>query len=264
MLAIALLGEVSATWMGRRVTLRTSGEQALLAALAVQERPRSRESIACNLWPEAGDRSPARLRQTLWHLRQAFVEAGAGTGDVFGCDADRLGLRGDLECDLDVARFQWLLADRPPDIQGALALYRGDYVEDLDLECFARDREHLADLFEDALARLAARCLRDGDLAGARSASLRLIARDPLREEAHATLIEVFGRAGSRDQVVRQYRRLVRLLDRELGVEPLAETQEAYRSAMHRSSRRSAQAIDWPAASGGAQASASSSEVVSR
>ena len=240
--------------MGRRVTLRTAGEQALLAALAVQERPRSRESIACNLWPEAGSRSPARLRQTLWHLRQAFVEAGAGTGDVFGCDADRLGLRGDLACDLDVARFQWLLADRPPDIQGALALYRGDYVEDLDLECFARDREHLADLFEDALARLAARCLRDGDLAGARSASLRLIARDPLREEAHATLIEVFGRPDPGIRSCASTGGWFASWTGKLGVEPLAETQEAYRSAMHRSSRRSARAIAWQAPTGDAQA----------
>lgn len=219
-----------------------------------------RETIACNLWPEAGTRTPARLRQALWRLRLAFVEAGAGAGDVFVCDADRLGLRSDLQCDLDVARFQWLLAARPPDIPSAVALYRGDFVEDLDLECFARDREDLADLFEDALARLAGHCLRDGDLVGARSAALRLIARDPLREEAHATLIEVFGRAGSRDQVVRQYRRLVRLLDRELGVEPLAETQEAYRTAMGRSGRRSVQAIAWRPSTTGAQASASGGE----
>ena len=253
-LAIRLLGDVSATWMGRSVTLRSSAEQALLAALAVQERPRPRESIACNLWPEAGIRSAARLRQALWHLRQAFVEAGAGAGDVFGNDAYRLGLRTDLVCDLDVARFQSLLGARTPDIAGALALYRGDYVEDIDLECFARDREHLADLFEDALARLAVRCLRDGDLAGARSSALRLISRDPLREEAHATLIEVFGRTGSRDQVIRQYRRLVRLLEQELGVEPLAETQAAYRSAMRLSSQRSAQAIAWPAPTSAAQA----------
>jgi DNA-binding SARP family transcriptional activator len=261
-LAIGLLGDVSATWAGRRVILRTPAEQALLAALAMQERPRPRESIASNLWPEAGTRSPARLRQALWHLRQAFVEAGAGAGDVFEVDADRLGLRSDLICDVDVAAFRSLLAARPPDITGALVLYRGDYVEDLDLECFARDREHLADLFEDALARLAVRCLRDGDLVGARSTALRLISRDPLREEAHATLIEVFGHTGSRDQVVRQYRRLVRLLDQELGVEPLAETQEAYRSAMRRSSRRSAQATAWQAQTSDARAS--TTEVVSR
>ena len=121
-----------------------------------------RETIACNLSPEAGTRTPARLRQALWRLRLAFVEAGAGAGDVFVCDADRLGLRSDLQCDLDVAKFQWLLAARPPDIPSAVALYRGDFVEDLDLECFARDREDLADLFEDALARLAGHCLGMG------------------------------------------------------------------------------------------------------
>ena len=139
-------------------------------------------------------------------------------------DADRLGLRTDLAFDLDVVRFQSLLDARPPNLAAALALYHGELAEDLDLDCFAVDRQRLADVYEDALVRLAHRCLEDDDLACARTASLQLIARDPLREEAHAALIEVFGRSGSRDQVVRQYRRLVRLLDRELGIEPLAET----------------------------------------
>jgi DNA-binding SARP family transcriptional activator len=242
-LSVRLLGGVSAAWMGRDVPLPTWGARALLAVLAVQQRPRLRESIAGDLWPEAGRSSAARLRQALWHLRRAFATAGAGSRDLFGIDPDRLGFRPDVACDLDVVRFRSLLAARPPDLSGALGLYRGEYAEGLDLECFARDRELLADLFEDALAQLGYRCLRDGDLACARTASLDLLARDPLREEAHATLIEVLGRTGSRDQVVRQYRRLVRLLDRELGIEPLAETQESFRTAMRQTGLRSAGAV---------------------
>jgi DNA-binding SARP family transcriptional activator len=53
-----------------------------------------------------------------------------------------------------------------------------------------------------------------------------------LREEGHAVLIGIFGQAGSRAQVVRQYRRVREVLSRELGEPPLPETDAAYRLAM--------------------------------
>jgi DNA-binding SARP family transcriptional activator len=74
---------------------------------------------------------------------------------------------------------------------------------------------------------------------GAREAALRLLERDPLREEAHAALIEVYGRTGSRSQVSRQYRRVRSILARELGVNPLPETESTYRRALTSTVRRS-------------------------
>ena len=63
----------------------------------------------------------------------------------------------------------------------------GDLVEGLGHDCFAAERERLADRYEDALAIVAERRLADGDLRGAqRGGASRCIARDPLREEAHA------------------------------------------------------------------------------
>ena len=64
---------------------------------------------------------------------------------------------------------------------------------------------------------------------GARARGRAVLARDPLREEAHAVLIAVHGLIGSRSQVVRQYRRLQDVLARELGEPPLPETDAAYR-----------------------------------
>ncbi len=74
---------------------------------------------------------------------------------------------------------------------------------------------------------------------GARVAAERVVARDPLREEAHAILIAVHGLIGSRAQVVRQYRRLQVVLARELGEPPLPETDAAYRLAMRHAIQRS-------------------------
>ena len=63
--------------------------------------------------------------------------------------------------------------------------------------------------------------------------------RDPLREEAHAVLIAVYGEHGSRSQVVRQYRRVCSILRSELAVSPLPETDAAYRMALAAAAARS-------------------------
>ena len=76
-------------------------------------------------------------------------------------------------------------------------------------------------------------------MGGARSAATQVLARDPLREEAHGVLIAAYGRSGSRSQVVRQYRRLSEVLRTELAVAPLPETDETYRVALAATIRRS-------------------------
>ena len=70
-------------------------------------------------------------------------------------------------------------------------------------------------------------------------AAERLIARDPLREEAHEVMIAVHGLTGSRSQVMRQYRRVRDVLARELDVLPLPETDATYRLALARTVARS-------------------------
>ena len=106
-------------------------------------------------------------------------------------------------------------------------------------DVFARERERLADDYEDMLA-LGARARLDArDIEGARELAHALLARDGLREEAHEILIAVHGETGSRSQVVRQYRHLVDLLRRELDEEPLPETVAAYRLAVARTVARS-------------------------
>ncbi len=156
-------------------------------------------------------------------------------------DQDTLGLQADATLDLDVARFERLadIAEEPAAGEAALALYRGDLLEGLGHECFAAERERLSDCYEDLLARVAAARLARGDVAGARQAASELLCRDPLREEAHAVLIAAYGLAGSRSQVVRQYRRVCSILRTELAVTPLPETDAAYRVALAAAASRS-------------------------
>jgi DNA-binding SARP family transcriptional activator len=231
-LSVHLLGRIDVVANGRPIRLGGRQAQALFALLAIDQRPRSRDAIAVDLWPDAAAASAGCLRQALWLVRTSLASAGVDPDELLEVEPDLLGLRRGARIDLDVARFEAATRARPADAEAAIAIYTGDLVEGLGHDCFATERERLSDAFEDALAIAARQRLADGDVDGARDAAERLLARDPLREEAHAVLIAIFGETGTRSQVARQYRRLRDILERELDVDPLPETDSAYRAAM--------------------------------
>lgn len=239
-LQVTLLGRFSVrTDDGREIRLVGRHAQALFTLLALTRRPRTREAIATDLWPESLVAATGPLRQALYQLRAALVGAGLEIEAVLESDAETLGIRPEAIAALDVAAFERCLDDAACSAEAAVLLYGGDLAEGLGHDCFAAERERLADHFEDALATVARQRLDAGDVDGARLAAERLIARDPLREEAHEVLIAVHGLAGTRSQVIRQYRRLCEVLARELAESPLPETDATYRMAIARTVARS-------------------------
>ena len=71
---------------------------------------------------------------------------------VIESDIDSIGLRAELTVEHDAAEFEGLVRGRPARPEEALRVYRGELAEGFAHECFARDRERLADAYEDALA----------------------------------------------------------------------------------------------------------------
>lgn len=239
-LRVQLLGRIEvATEDGAIVRLGGRHAQALFALLVLSRRPRARDALATDLWPDTDGASSAALRQALWLVRNAFTSVGIAPDTILEVETDTIGLCQDARIELDADRFEACARDAECGTETAVALYRGDLAEGLGHECFAAERERLSDLYEDALAEAGALRLRRGDLAGARTAAERLLARDQLREEAHALIIAIHGMTGSRSQVVRQYRRLRGVLARELDVEPLPETEATYQTALIRTLERS-------------------------
>jgi DNA-binding SARP family transcriptional activator len=239
-LDVTLLGRFAIrTADGREVRLVGRHAQALFTLLALTCRPRTREAIATDLWPESLVAATGPLRQALYQLRTALAGAGIDLDGVLEADAETLGLRPESIRSLDVARFEACTDDPSCSAESAVALYGGDLAEGLGHDCFAAERERLADRYEDALAVAARQRLECGDEDGARLAAERLITRDPLREEAHEVMIAVHGNIGTRSQVVRQYRRLCDVLARELSEAPLPETDATYRAAIARTVARS-------------------------
>jgi DNA-binding SARP family transcriptional activator len=250
-LDITLLGRFSIrTTKGQEVRIVGRHAQALFTLLVLTRRPRTREAIATDLWPESMVTATGPLRQALYQLRGALASARLDLDAMLEADTETLGFRPDAVHSLDADLFEACAADPTCGAETAVALYGGDLAEGLGHDCFAAERERLADRYEDALATVAAQRLSVGDVDGAREAAERLIARDSLREEAHEVLIAVHGLTGSRSQVVRQYRRLADVLARELAERPLPETDATYRLALSRTVERShqrANAMERPA-----------------
>jgi DNA-binding SARP family transcriptional activator len=239
-LSIRLLGRLDVLAGGHPVRIGGRHAQALMALLVLRPRPRLRDTLAAELWPEAGLPSAASLRQALWLIRSSLSAAGIDAEQWLEADQDTIGLHREAALELDVDRFERLATSSDPDDhERAIRLYAGDLLEGLGHECFAADRERLSDLYEDLLAEVARHRLDAGDTRGARQAASDLLIRDPLREEAHSVLIGAYGRTGSRSQVVRQYRRVCAILHAELAVVPLPETEAAYRMALADSAARS-------------------------
>ena len=88
--------------------------------------------------------------------------------------------------------------------------------------------EELRQALARGLQRLVAACIADGALERAAGHARRWLQLDPLHEPAHQVIIRLHGWAGQRSAAMRQYRSLVRVLDRDLAVRPLPETTRLY------------------------------------
>jgi TolB-like protein len=234
-LAIDLLGGFRARMDGEKeADLPTRKTQALLAYLASPPgRAHRRETLACLLWGER-EETKARhsLSQALCSIRKALAD---GAPSVVAADRDEVALDSEA-VRVDVGEFERLLARETPDaIEEAVALYRGDLLAGLaaDEEPFEDwlrgERERLRSLALEAMSRLLEHYCRDGDTGRGTVLARRILALDPLREDAHRALIRLYAVSGQRASALRQYERCRETLQRELGVAPEPETMAEYR-----------------------------------
>ena len=228
-LSLALLGPPVVRRDGAPVSFDTRKATALLALLAVTGREHSREQLADLLWPEA-DRAKGRAS-----LRRTLSVTAAVMGD--GLRISRAAVALDLALvRVDVREFSDLIG-RPDaaSLERAASLYRDDFLAGFTLRGCADFEEWQASVSEElrqalarGLQRLVAACIADGALERAVVHARRWLQLDPLHEPAHQAIIRLHGWAGQRSAAMRQYRSLVRVLDRDLAVRPLPETTRLY------------------------------------
>ncbi len=111
----------------------------------------------------------------------------------------------------------------------AASLYRGDFMGDDPYEDWtALTRESLRLTHLDALGRLSKLYFNVGHYTVCASLCLRIIERDPCREDAHRRLMRCYSRQDLPHLALMQYRMCVQALTDELGVEADPATTELY------------------------------------
>lgn len=217
---------------------------ALLAYLAVTRRAHTRDKLAALLWGEMSDADAKNnLRQALTNLRK-FVD------DELTVTRDAIELTGD--CFLDstqfdsAVRYASSLDPEPASaiLTNSLRLYRGDFLEGFHVrdapdfeDWMLTERARLRELALQALHRLAEIEMSRADYPAALEATSRLLAFDPWREEAHRQRMSALARVGQRSAALAQYQSCRRVLEKELGVEPAAETTALYEQIRDAESR---------------------------
>ncbi|MGI8428209.1 MAG: AAA family ATPase [Solirubrobacteraceae bacterium] len=229
---ITLLGVPSVTRGGGPVLLDTRKALALIAYLALDDRPCSREALCDLLWP-GSDASRARgaLRRTLSTVRGVVGQDNVQTA------GDGVSLLRGPGLEIDVDRFRTLAVDgaSPDRLNAAVTLFRGRLLDGFVLrdsiefddwhraQADALDRE-----LGTALGRLVTGLTARGEYEPALHHARRWLAHDALHEAAHRALIRLHALTGDRAAALEQYRECVRTLSRELGVAPLKETAGLY------------------------------------
>jgi len=243
-LRIAVLGPVTVSRRGHTAALSSPAQQVLLTLLALEnDRYVSDEEIAEALW---GDRPPtgwrnrvhayiSRLRQTLEPGRDrraaSLVLLSAAGGYKLDLPADQV----------DAARFGVLVTRARAAAEGgdaaravhayeeALGLWRGPIAATLS----ARPAEQ-------ALRRTRLSAVLDlADLLHGLSRQDRAVrwlepvaAEEPLHERVHSRLMAAYAHTGQQDRALYLSADLRARLAAELGVDPAAETQAAYRGIL--------------------------------
>ncbi|MDA8017637.1 MAG: type II toxin-antitoxin system VapB family antitoxin [Thermoanaerobaculia bacterium] len=116
-------------------------------------------------------------------------------------------------------------------LESAWRLVHAPLVRGFDADWVAGPRDELHRAWLAALRRIGELASQLGRHELALDAWRRLLMEEPFEEQAHLEVMELYGRAGRRDLVRRQYVKLQELLT-ELDVEPAPKTQERYLDLM--------------------------------
>jgi TolB-like protein len=236
-LALSLLGGFQARLEPDKpldiVAKKTRG---LLAYLALPPgRAHSRDKLMNLFWSDRGvDQARSSLRQALSQLGQAFGQEGA---TLLLKGRDTLALDSDAT-EVDAVLFEQIAGSEDRcDLRRAAALYRGELLEGFGIRdqvfetWLAGERRRYRELAISVFRRLA----REEKGADALAAGQRLLALDPLQEEGHRLLMQLYFESGEIGPALRQYEICRDTLKQELNVTPSEETERLLRAIRDRS-----------------------------
>jgi DNA-binding SARP family transcriptional activator/Tfp pilus assembly protein PilF len=229
-------------------TFESDKARALLIYLAVESpQPHRRDALVALLWPDSSEeKARSNFRQNLYNLRQAIGDARASPPYLF-ITRQEIQFNPASRHTLDLATFETHLATVATHnhthleecdscaarLKQATELYRGKFLQEFFLSDSAEfeewallHRESLHRCALQALAHLANYHEKRGEYKDACGFALRQLELEPWWEEAHRQVMRTLAASGERSAALAQYEICRHLLNKELGVEPSAETRD--------------------------------------
>jgi DNA-binding SARP family transcriptional activator len=246
-LQITLFGHISVVHPDAPAPLKLPrSTQALLAYLLLQPHLVPREVLLDVFWVDhSPDRARSSLTTALWRLRQLLEPNDVRPGTyLVTTNSGEVGFNWSSGHWLDTEWFEQRIyprlrkpiADLSDDdlreIEGVLDLYRGDLLEGMYEDWALRERERFRSLHLNCLTRLMEGYAARKDFEHSIALAQEILRRDPVREEIHRALMRLYVHNGQRTLAMRQYAQCRDILDHELGVPPLEETQLLYQQIL--------------------------------
>jgi DNA-binding SARP family transcriptional activator len=223
---------------GERINVERRKVLGLAAYLALNMQAHSREALAALFWPEFDQtRSLAALRRVLIELK------GIVPPESLTITRQSIGLRLTDDLWIDVKLFEDLIRvsreQTAPEsilsLNQAVHLYSSDFMNGFTLDASAdfdtwqmTEQEALRLKFAQALRQLVDLYSQQADYKQAITYAIRDLALDPLDEVRQRSLMGLYAQDGQISAALSQYQDCVRLLQSELGVEPMPETTALY------------------------------------
>ena len=217
--------------------------QALLAYLLLHRHsPQPRQFLSYLFWPDSTEsQSRTNLRQLLHHLQKALPAA----DQYLRIEKETLQWRSDAVFTFDVADFEQDVTQAEQTkregqlgaarrmLESAIQRYKGDLLPACYDDWILPERERLRQTYFRTLERLVEHLEEQHDYRASIVYAEALLRHDPLREITYQQLMRLRALNGDRAGALRIYHTCVTVLDRELGVKPSSETQEAYRHLLY-------------------------------
>lgn len=194
----------------------------------------SRQEIIADLWPDMDPEQASTLLHTnLYYVRNALKSGNKKNGIIYA----RGGYRMDLnEITSDLIIFEDLIkriGKEPPDasinlLEQAASIYRGEYFLNADWDWAVARREQYQQIYLSILKKIATFYTEQHNCQWAAHYLRRVLEVNPLLEDTHAQLMQVYAYQGDRRAIMSQYEILCKVLEEELGIEPESRTKKLY------------------------------------
>jgi DNA-binding SARP family transcriptional activator len=244
-LKIELFGHARITPAGATVPAKIQKTCEFLFAylLLHSHHPCSRDQLIGTFWGDQSESSARNcLNTALWRLRRVLEPRPSDHGTfLLTLTTDTVGFNWESSYWLDVECFTsaiepflhipvaLLQRDEVDAVEKVLDLYQGDLLIDVYQDWVLPKRESLHRLYLNSLAHLVDYYTHNKVFDKGLTFAQYILDLDPLREEMHRIIMQIYIESGQRPLAIRQYEKCRYLLEEELGVPPMPETEAIYR-----------------------------------